>query len=130
MSAQYFGFNSTQERTLRQLLSNEAGGSVSEDDLADGAVTGDKLANNSVTSAKIVDGTIVNADVSAAAALAASKVAVAAGSDGLSADDLQDTLQALRTYMVNLNTWAAALATKLNADAGVTDVNYDTNPQA
>jgi predicted carbohydrate-binding protein with CBM5 and CBM33 domain len=30
----------------------------------------------------------------------------------------------------NLNTWAFALATKLNADAGVTDVNYDTDPQA
>lgn len=29
-----------------------------------------------------------------------------------------------------LNAWATALATKLNADAGVTDVNYDTNPQA
>lgn len=30
----------------------------------------------------------------------------------------------------NLNAWATALATKLNADGGVTDVNYDTNPQA
>lgn len=26
--------------------------------------------------------------------------------------------------------WATALATKLNADAGVTDTNYDTNPLA
>jgi len=32
--------------------------------------------------------------------------------------------------VANLNTWAAALATKLNADAGVTDTNYDTDPQA
>jgi hypothetical protein len=32
--------------------------------------------------------------------------------------------------IANLNAWATALATKLNADAGVTDVNYDTNPQA
>lgn len=30
----------------------------------------------------------------------------------------------------NLNAWATALATKLNADAGVTDTNYDTDPQA
>lgn len=34
------------------------------------------------------------------------------------------------TSIANLNAWATALATKLNADAGVTDVNYDTDPQA
>lgn len=34
------------------------------------------------------------------------------------------------TSITNLNAWATALATKLNADAGVTDTNYDTNPQA
>lgn len=34
------------------------------------------------------------------------------------------------TAITNLNTWATALATKLNLDAGVTDTNYDTNPQA
>lgn len=39
-------------------------------------------------------------------------------------------LSALATSVTNLNAWATALATKLNADAGVTDVNYDTNPQA
>jgi len=33
-------------------------------------------------------------------------------------------------YAQNVNTWAGILATKLNADAGVTDTNYDTNPQA
>lgn len=37
---------------------------------------------------------------------------------------------ALQTAVTNLNAWATALATKLNADAGVTDTNYDTNPQA
>lgn len=36
----------------------------------------------------------------------------------------------LTQSVVNLNAWATALATKLNADAGVTDTNYDTNPQA
>jgi hypothetical protein len=36
----------------------------------------------------------------------------------------------LATSVANLNAWATALATKLNADAGVTDTNYDTNPQA
>lgn len=35
-----------------------------------------------------------------------------------------------QTEIENLNAWATALATKLNADAGVTDTNYDTNPQA
>lgn len=34
------------------------------------------------------------------------------------------------TSITNLNTWATALATKLNADAGVTDADYDTTPQA
>lgn len=34
------------------------------------------------------------------------------------------------TIADNLNTWAIALATKLNADAGVTDVDYDEDPQA
>lgn len=34
------------------------------------------------------------------------------------------------TSITNLNAWATALATKLNADATVTDTNYDTNPQA
>ena len=39
-------------------------------------------------------------------------------------------LAALATSVTNLNAWDTALATKLNADAGVTDTNYDTNPQA
>lgn len=34
------------------------------------------------------------------------------------------------TAISNLNAWATALATKLNADAGVTDTNYDTDPQS
>lgn len=39
-------------------------------------------------------------------------------------------LAALATSITNLNAWATALATKLNADGGVTDADYDTNPQA
>lgn len=39
-------------------------------------------------------------------------------------------LSALATSITNLNGWATALATKLNADAGVTDANYDTTPQS
>lgn len=46
--------------------------------------------------------------------------AVASGASGNSTD----------TSVANLNAWATALATKLNADAGVTDTNYDTDPQA
>jgi hypothetical protein len=32
--------------------------------------------------------------------------------------------------VASIATWGAALATKLNADAGVTDANYDTTPLA
>lgn len=39
-------------------------------------------------------------------------------------------LAALAQSIVNLNAWATALATKLNADSGVNDSDYDTNPQA
>ena len=39
-------------------------------------------------------------------------------------------LAALATSVTKLNAWATALATKLNTDAGVTDTNYNTNPQA
>lgn len=39
-------------------------------------------------------------------------------------------LAALATSVTNLNAWATALATKLNADATVTDEDYDTDPQA
>lgn len=140
MSTQFFGFNSTQEKTLRELFAAAVGGTIDTADIANGAVTAPKIGNlavgtaalaaDAVTAAKLADNAVVNANVDAAAAIAASKIAVAAGSDGLASDDLQDTLQALRTYVVNLNTWAAALATKLNADATVTDTDYDTNPQA
>lgn len=50
------------------------------------------------------------------------------------------TIAALQTSVTNLNAWATALATKLNADATAQnllnafpltlDTNYDTNPQA
>ena len=49
----------------------------------------------------------------------------AAGDDSQAA-----AITALQTSVTNLNAWATALATKLNADAGVTDTNYDTDPQA
>jgi predicted RecA/RadA family phage recombinase len=41
-----------------------------------------------------------------------------------------DSTAANTTSITNLNAWATALATKLNADAGVTDTNYDTDPQS
>lgn len=47
---------------------------------------------------------------------------------------LQKELDELSTSVANLNAWATALATKLNAEAagGVAtfDTNYDTDPQA
>lgn len=52
------------------------------------------------------------------------------GFDSRQIQALSELLAESNTYATNLNTWAAALATKLNADAGVTDTNYDTNPQA
>jgi len=123
MSDAYYGFDLTQRRTLEALLSDTV--------LSAGSIGSTELAAGAVTSAKIADGAIVNADVNASADIALSKLAdVAAGDDGLSAGTLQDTLQAAFTAIANLNTWAAALATKLNADAGVTDTNYDTDPQA
>ena len=42
---------------------------------------------------------------------------------------LGESAAGLAVQVANLNAWATALATKLNADAGVTDTNYDTNPQ-
>lgn len=45
-------------------------------------------------------------------------------------DTVAASVTALQTSVTNLNAWAADLATKLNADAGVTDVDYDTDPQA
>lgn len=44
--------------------------------------------------------------------------------------DLDNRFATLFAQISALNGWATALATKLNADAGVTDTNYDTNPQA
>lgn len=140
MSGEYFGFNSTQERTLRTLLGAGTDGSIDTANLADGAVTTDKLDADAVDGTKIADdavdtehlaaGAVTNAEVDAAAAIAATKLAVAAGTEGLGATNVQVSLQTAYTAIANLNTWAAALATKLNADAGVTDVDYDTDPQA
>lgn len=54
--------------------------------------------------------------------------------------DMQIAIDAAATGITNLNAWAAAFATKLNADATAQnllaafpltlDTNYDTNPQA
>ena len=43
---------------------------------------------------------------------------------------LESSVTANGTSITNLNAWGTALATKLNADAGVTDTNYDTTPQS
>ena len=42
---------------------------------------------------------------------------------------LGDSNAALAVQVANLNAWATALATKLNADNGVADTDYDTNPR-
>lgn len=51
------------------------------------------------------------------------KLAEASGSDAA-------TLAALQTSITNLNAWATALATKLNADPDLTATDFDTTPQA
>ena len=50
---------------------------------------------------------------------------VAAGDTSVSSD-----VDANTASITALNAWATALATKLNADAGVTDTDYVTDPQA
>lgn len=52
------------------------------------------------------------------------------GSDDAGLAALAASITALQTSVTNLNAWGTALATKLNADAGVTDTDYDTTPQA
>jgi predicted nucleic acid-binding Zn-ribbon protein len=56
------------------------------------------------------------------------EVDVAAAESAIS--DLEAAVAALTTYAENLNAWAVALATKLNADDGVTDTDFDIDPQA
>lgn len=41
---------------------------------------------------------------------------------------LNADVAAVEADVTALDTWGATLATKLNADAGVTDTNYDTTP--
>lgn len=43
---------------------------------------------------------------------------------GMARADHEAVLDSLLTDITNLRSWAATLATKLNADAGVTDTNY------
>jgi len=47
---------------------------------------------------------------------------------GAQAKLLAAVITASNADITGLETWGAALATKLNADAGVTDTNYDTTP--
>lgn len=55
---------------------------------------------------------------------------VLANDDDAEIGTLQTDVTSAQTSITNLNAWATALATKLNADAGVTDTNYDTTPQS
>lgn len=47
---------------------------------------------------------------------------------GVQGEVLVTLFDALAQDVSAIETWGAALATKLNADAGVTDTNYDTTP--
>ena len=70
------------------MIANDA---VTSAKLAAGAVDATALASDAVTSAKIADGTIVNADISASAAIAASKISgLATVATSGSYDDLAD----------------------------------------
>lgn len=48
----------------------------------------------------------------------------------LAADGATSNVAALEDDVASIAAWGTALATKLNADAGVTDTNYDTTPLA
>jgi len=141
MSSDLFGFNTTQQRALLRLFAENVMNSVDTAAIENLAVTTAKLAADAVVGSKIADdavdtehlaaGAVTNAEIDAAAAIALTKLAdVAAGSDGLAAASITANLQTLFTAVAELDAWATALATKLNADAGVTDVNYDTDPHA
>lgn len=43
-------------------------------------------------------------------------------------DAILTDLANINARIDTINTWGATLATKLNADAGVTDTNYDITP--
>jgi len=50
---------------------------------------------------------------------------------GWDSEDRKDLKEILNQIITNVNAieaWGTALATKLNADGGVTDTNYDTSP--
>lgn len=49
---------------------------------------------------------------------------------GKQAKTLAEVIFATNADMDVIVAWGAALATKLNADAGVTDTNYDITPDA
>lgn len=50
------------------------------------------------------------------------------GWDSTERAEIKNLLNTIIDGVNALNTWGAALATKLNADGGVTDTNYDTTP--
>ncbi len=84
--------NSSGNITTGQIASGMiADDAVTAAKLAAGAVDATALASDAVTSAKIADGTIVNADISASAAIAASKISgLATVATSGSYDDLAD----------------------------------------
>lgn len=91
---------------------------------------GDRVAWD-VSASQLISSSFAAADV-----LNVGVVVEAAGNPSATAK-IKLTPEAAQVYsssdagsIANLNTWAGILATKLNADAGVTDTNYDTNPQA
>jgi hypothetical protein len=72
-----------------------------------------------------------DAETAITAAQSAADAAQSAADDAQTTADGAVTVNGTQaTSITNLNTWANVLATKLNADGGVTDTNYDTNPQA
>lgn len=49
------------------------------------------------------------------------------GWDSEDRKDLKEILNQIITNVTAIEAWGTALATKLNADGGVTDTNYDTS---
>ena len=109
--------NITTGQIATGMIANDA---VTYAKLAAGAVDATALASDAVTSAKIADGTIVNADISASAAIAASKISgLATVATSGSYDDLTDKPTIPAAYVLRAATESALGGVKSGGDITV-----------
>ena len=113
--------NSSGNITTGQIASGMiADDAVTSAKLAAGAVDATALASGAVTSAKIADGTITNADISASAAIAASKISgLSTVATTGSYDDLEDKPTIPSAYVLKAATSSALGGVKSGGDITV-----------